>query len=153
MSLHWDAIQTIIQFVAFAVLLCQVNEVRKSLYSTTHNNLYTHYADTLRWFLEKPHLYQYFRGKRPPSNVKRSPEVEAEVQTLCELTMTLFEHAYLDRENMPGTSWRDCWVAYIRKVYRQSEDLQHFFEEHRDFYVPDFYAFVRSETDPRSSSE
>ena len=51
----------IVQLVCLPLVLYQVMELRNSLHSTAHSNIYTRYADTIRWLLNKPHLYPYFR--------------------------------------------------------------------------------------------
>jgi hypothetical protein len=150
---NWaEAAQAIAQLVGFPFVIYPVNELRKSLYSTSHSNIYTHYTDTIRWFLEKPYLYPYFRenarleGSVPASEMALR---HAEVQSLCELTTTLFEHATLERHNMPSTTWRDCWLPYIKASYERSAEMWLFFEAHRDFYIPEYDRLIVGEIAPK----
>jgi hypothetical protein len=148
--------QTIIQFVGFPFVIWQVWELQKSLHSTTHSNIYTHYTDTIRWFLDKPHLYPYFRENRllvgsvEPSAM---PVRSAEVLTLCELTTTLFEHATLEKENMPSTTWENCWLPYIRASYKRSDEMVDFFKKNRSFYVPEFQELIERVILPKAEPE
>jgi hypothetical protein len=147
-----DAVQALIQCIGFPLVIYQVNELRKSLYSTTHSNIYTHYVDTVRWFLDKPALYPYFREGVCLKDSGSTPELvqtHAQVHTLCELTTTLFEHAILERRNMPSTTWRDCWLPYIEASYEHSIEMRLFFEAHHRFYVPEFCALITSEIAPK----
>jgi hypothetical protein len=144
--------QAIAQFIGFAFLFYQVNELQKNLYSTAHSNIYTRYADTIRWLLDKPHLYAYFRENvrlEHSGPASEMPLKRAEVHSLCELTTTLFEHATLERHNMPSTSWRDCWLPYITASYEQSVEMRSFFESHQNFYVPEFCRLIASEVAPK----
>jgi len=138
----------IIQLFGIPFVIWQVRELQKSLHSTTHSNIYTHYTDTIRWFLDKPHLYPYFRenarleGSVPASEM---PLRRAEVLTLCELTTTLFEHATLEKKNMPGPTWENCWVPYIKASYEQSDEMRLFFKENRRFYVDEYCTLIENE--------
>jgi hypothetical protein len=144
--------QAIIQFIGIPFVIYQVSELQKSLYSSTHSNIYTRYADTMRCLLDRPHLYPYFRenGRLEDSGATLElPRKRAEVQSLCELTTTLFEHATLERNNMPSTSWQDCWLPYIKASYEQSFEMRLFFETHQDFYISEYCRLIESEVAPK----
>jgi len=145
-------VQAIVQIIGIPFVAYQVLELKKSLYSNTHSNIYTRYADTIRSLLDKPQLYPYFRENGRLESSGPAPELammRAEVQSLCELTTSLFEHATLERHNMPSTSWQDCWLPYIRASYEQSVEMRIFFETHQDFYIPEFCRLIASEVAPR----
>ena len=149
-------VQAIMQIVGIPFVAYQVLELKKSLYSNTHSNIYTRYADTIRCLLDKPHLYPYFRENgrlEDPGATLEAAEKRAEVQSLCELTTSLFEHATLEKHNMPSTSWEDCWLPYIRASYEQSVEMRLFFETHQDFYIPEFCRLIASEVAPKIKPE
>ena len=145
-------VQAIVQIIGIPFVIYQVSELQKGLYSNTHSNIYTRYADTIRCLLDKPQLYPYFRENGRLEDSGPTPEVarkHAEVQSLCELTTSLFEHATLERHNMPSTSWQDCWLPYIKASYEQSVEMRLFFETHQDFYVPEYCRLIASEVGPK----
>ena len=147
--------QAVIQLVGIPLVILQVWGLQKSLHSSTHSNIYTHYTDTIQWFLDKPHLYPYFRGnRRLDGSVESSvmPVRSAEVLTLCELTTTLFEHATLEKKRMPSTTWKHCWLPYIREAYKHSGEMVDYFKENRGFYVPEFQALIDSVILPKTES-
>jgi len=115
----------VLQLFAFYFLWDQLREVKASLHSQTHSNIYSHYSDTVRSFLDKPRLYPYFRN-RVALDQNADPDVRAEVDTLCELTTTLFEHATLEQHNMPSTTWKDCWLPYMVASYERSPEMRRF---------------------------
>jgi hypothetical protein len=142
----------IVQLICLPLVLYQVMELRNSLHSTAHSSIYTRYADTIRWLLDKPHLYPYFRENARLEKSGPAPDAatkKAEVNLLCELTTTLFEHAMLERENMPPTSWQECWLPYIKASYEQSVEMRLFFEKHHNFYVPEYRKLIADELRPK----
>jgi hypothetical protein len=144
--------QAIAQIIGFPFVIYQVHELQKNLHSTAHSNIYTRYADTIRWLLDKPHLFPYFRENVRLESSGQATEMalkQAEVHSLCELTTTLFEHALLERHNMPSTSWRDCWMPYITASYEQSVEMRLFFEAHQGFYVPEYCILIANDVAPK----
>jgi hypothetical protein len=146
-----QVVQAIIQIAGLIFVIYQVNELRKTLYSTAHSNIYARYADTIRWLLDKPHLFAYFRENACLGSAP-DPTVRAQVQSLCELTTTLFEHATIERHNMPSTSWRDCWLPYIADSYEQSAEMRLFFENHQMYYILEYCELIANEIAPKFKS-
>ncbi len=139
------------QLAGFYFLWDQLREVKANLHTQTHSNIYTQYVNTIRSFLDKPQLYPYFRDEvRLPE--KADPVLEAEVKTLCELMTTLFEHATLERGNMPNT-WEHCWLPYIMHTYDKSYEMRRFFNRSRKFYVPEFCQLVSKYAEPEQALE
>lgn len=145
----------IVQLICLPLVLYQVMELRNSLHSTAHSSIYTRYADTIRWLLDKPHLYPYFRENTRLEKSGTAPDhatKKAEVNLLCELTTTLFEHAMLEQKNMPPESWQECWLPYIKASYEQSVEMRLFFEKHQNLYVPKFRKLIADEVKPKLHS-
>lgn len=140
----------IAQILGFIFVIWQVIGLRRSLSSTAHSNIYARYADTIHYLLEKPDLYPYFRSQMCLKDSNPKPEIAAQVYSLCELTTALFEHATLERENMPRSSWQDCWLPYIRDSYEKSPEMRRYYEDKADeFYIHEYREVIANDVAPR----
>jgi hypothetical protein len=152
--LNWASVATVllvvVQILGFIFVVLQVRGLQKSLHSTAHSNIYARYADTVHYFLENPKLYPYFRQNVSLKDSKPAEETASQVRSLCELTTALFEHATLERHNMPHTSWTDCWLPYIRTSYEQSNEMRVFFEDKTNqYYANEYRNVIASEVAPK----
>lgn len=145
-----QVVLAIVQIFLIPFVIVQVLELQKNLRSTAHSNIYGRYADTIHWLLDKPHLQPYFRDNVRLADSKPTEGTAAQVQALCELTTALFEHATLERHNMPSTSWRDCWMPYITASYERSAEMRLFFQEKTNqFYVSEYRDLIAGEVAPK----
>lgn len=64
---------------------------------------------------------------------------------------TLFEHAMLEKRNMPGDTWRSRWLPYIQQSYERSVELRRFYESNRHFYVRRYRRLIEKRIAPKLS--
>jgi hypothetical protein len=133
-----DAVQAIVSVVGFIVIIIQLRQLKLSLQSDTHSKLYTHYLEMIKLFLEKPELRPYFyEGKAIQQSVPNHARTrqEQEVEVMCEIMLSVFEHAVMQEKNLPKDSRDNCWEAYVRERYNGSPELKRFFEANRTWYA------------------
>ena len=53
---------------------------------------------------------------------------------MCEAIFGLVEHAVLQKKNLPGDAWRNCWRPYAVERLEQSKALEEFFEPNAHWY-------------------
>ena len=86
-----------------------------------------------------PELRAYFYGKSENSVLKEPDNVtRLQLDAVCELVTGLLEHATIQRDNLPPTSWKLCWSPYIKHMYESSAQLCEFFRKNRHIYTKAF---------------
>jgi hypothetical protein len=98
-------------------------------------------------FLGKPHLRPYFYLGQSPDRLEDSLEAQlrqSEIAAVCELITGLLEHAVVQRPNIPKHSWEDCWLQFLKEMYKQSPALNQFYWENRHFYAVVFRTEVEA---------
>jgi hypothetical protein len=131
-----DDVQAIVSIVGFIVIIIQLRQVKRSLQSDAHSKLYTHYLEMTKVFLQKPQLRAYFyEGKTLDQSTPHHGGLRQEIDLMCEINLSLFEHAVVQKHNLPGDSWDNCWKAYVQERYRSSPELKRFFAANRSWYA------------------
>ncbi len=93
--------------------------IQRAIQSDTHSKLYTHYLEVTKLLLQKPQLRPYFYGgKVLDKSVPDQADIRQEIEVMCEVFLSLFEHAVVQKNNLPGDSWQNCWRAYVKSATR-----------------------------------
>jgi hypothetical protein len=132
-----DAAQVMVAIVGLAVLWRQLSGVRMSLEAETLGHLYSHYHDVISIFRTRPELRAYVFGDRR-LNDAADAGARAELDTTCELVAGLFEHAWVQHENLSRAPWEECWSQWMRDSVARSYELRRFLEQNRVMYVKGF---------------
>ena len=133
----WTAdVQAIASIVGFVVIIYQIRQLQRAIQSDTHNKLYTHYLEVTKLLLQKPQLRPYFYGgKVLDKTVPDQADIRQEIEVMCEVFLSLFEHAVVQKNNLPGDSWQNCWKAYVLERYKNSPVLVTFFTANQAWYA------------------
>jgi hypothetical protein len=136
-------IQMVAAVIGFPVLIYQVLKLRNNLEGATQDRLYAHYTEICKLFIQNPELRPYFYGRSEDAGKivtrERAQECNdnltaAKVAFMCEAILGLVEHAVLQKKNLPGDAWRNCWRPYAMERLEQSEVLENFFPLNADWY-------------------
>lgn len=131
-----DSVQAIASVVGFGVIIYQIRQLKRTVQSDTHSKLYTHYLEVNKLLLQKPHLRPYFyEGKALDESDFNQLSLRQDIDIMCEVILGLLEHAVLQRDNLPGDSWQNCWMAYVHERYDKSTELAKFFGSNRKWYA------------------
>ena len=61
---------------------------------------------------------------------------------MCELLAGLLEHAALQRKNLPGEFWEECWRNYTYERFDSSPALREFWRDNPKLYALTFRTVV-----------
>jgi hypothetical protein len=146
----FEAGNFLVGLVGVPVLIWHVRGVHKGIETQTRNIqaqtlgcLYNHYFTLCRTLLRRPHLRGYLYDDVALRAYPANDKLRSQVNTVCEMTTGLLEHAVLQRLNIPEGSWRDCWQPYLKEMYKnRNSELALFFRKNRHFYSTDFQDVV-----------
>jgi hypothetical protein len=135
-------IQMAASVIGFPVLIYQVLKLRNNLEGATQDRLYAHYMEICKLFMQNPELRPYFYGRSEDAGKtvaeKRAKDcndsLTPKVAFMCEAILGLVEHAVLQKKNLPGDAWRNCWRPYAIERLKQSEALEEFFDPNAHWY-------------------
>jgi hypothetical protein len=106
--------------------------------------LYGQYIEVGKLFFSHPELRPYFyapaKGDRPKA--EEGPDRQR-IATMCELITSLMEHASLQRDNLPGDSWEECWRPYAKARLKESKVLNDWWEKEKNMYAESFGEVVK----------
>jgi hypothetical protein len=129
-------VQAIASIIGFVVVIYQIWRLKLTIQGDTHSKLYTHYLEVTKLLLQKPELRPYFyEGKTLDAKLPADAELRQQVEMMSEVFLGLLEHAVLQRKNLPGDSWNNCWKAYVRERYTTSPELARFFRANQKWYA------------------
>jgi len=123
----------------------QVRQVNQTVAAETHSKLYDHYTNVVGMLLEHPHLRAYLYDGAPLEKTA-SNELKSQCDTMCELMAGLLEHAWLQHGNLPPSSWRQCWMQFIKARIQESPSLQVFLDKNKEWYVKEFRDYITKAT-------
>ena len=136
-----DVAQLAISVVAFPFVVYQIWQLNRSVQADTHSNLYDHYLKVIELFFEKPHLRPYFyecKRLTDDANAAGNEKLRREIDVMCETIAGLLEHAAVQKKNLPGDSWENCWKAFTVERFRQSPALRQFLAKNGGWYAEAF---------------
>lgn len=146
---HWIEIgQVLVAAVGLFFIYRQLREVHedveaqgRNIQAQTLGHIYDHYFKVCHLFVARPYLRPYFYDAQSLAAFDHTVEAQlrrSEVKAVCELITGLLEHAAIQRPNIPPQSWEDCWLPFLKEMYRKSPALEEFYWNHRHFYAADF---------------
>ena len=154
-AVKWtDVAQLLVTIIGFVFVVLQLGSLRRQIEGDTHADLYGQYMEMGKLFLRKPHLRPYFYDSTEINvTAANSGRIKQEVDMMCELITTLLEHAALQRHNLPGESWADCWRAYTYARFDSSSVLRQWWRANEEVYAASFRTIVNSRPVPRRSAD
>jgi hypothetical protein len=143
-AVKWtDVAQLLTTIVGFVFVIAQLFALRNQTRGDTHADLYGQYMELGKLFFRKPYLRPYFYESREiDGTTPNSSEIRQEIAMVCELTTTLLEHAALQRHNLPGESWEECWKAYTYARFDSSSVLRAWWHDNETVYALKFREIV-----------
>jgi hypothetical protein len=131
-----DVLQVLIAFFGFLFVIYQVRRLVGSIAGDAHASLYGQYMDLLKMFLERPQLRPYFyKSNASPASWPDDARQQQEVEAACEMMLGLLEHAALQQQNLPNSSWEECWIAYTKERFAESPVLNDYWKKHIELYA------------------
>jgi hypothetical protein len=135
-------VQMVAAVIGFLVLIYQVLKLRNNLEGATQDRLYAHYTEICKLFMQNPELQPYFYGRSEDAGKTVTRERAQEcndnlppkVAFMCEAILGLVEHAVLQKKNLPGDAWKNCWRPYAMERLERSEALENFFDPNAHWY-------------------
>ena len=125
--------QLVVSLVGFIFIV-------KSLQGATEDRLYAHYNEVCKLLMTKPHLYPYFYGNKIldiTTTDPTYPNIREEVEIMAESILGVIEHAAVQRKNMHGYAWRQCWEKFAHERINKSEQIKEFYEQNQKWYTID----------------
>ena len=145
-AVKWtDVAQLLVTVIGFVFVVLQLRSLRRATEGDTHADLYGQYMEMGKLFLRKPHLRPYFYDSAEIDvTAPNGARIKQEVAMMCELITTLLEHAALQRPNLPGESWEECWKAYTYARFDSSSVLREWWRCNQQVYADSFRKVVNA---------
>jgi hypothetical protein len=153
-AVKWtDVAQLVATVIGFVFVVFQLRELQRATQGDTHADLYGQYMEMGKLFLRKPHLRPYFYDSAEIDvTAPNSARIKQEVAMMCELITTLLEHAALQRPNLPGESWEECWRAYTYARFDSSSVLREWWLCNQAVYADSFRKVVNGRPPPKNKA-
>ena len=149
------AIATCVSAIAVVVALCfiwiQTRNLRRSIQSSTYQNVYQTMIDVDRFFAENPNLKPYFYGGK---QVDTKEQVNRErLFSIAEMLADYFDNVYHQEACMPPQTFAG-FSKFMRDTYQNSPVLREFLSERKDWYSKKFIEHLQgiSKTQPNSGA-
>jgi hypothetical protein len=134
--------QMLVAAIGFPVVIYQLIQLHKNLEGATQDRLYAHYTEICKLFMQNPELRPYFYGRvenaggtlRGEQARECNDSLSPKIAFMCEAIFGLVEHAVLQKKNLPGDAWKNCWRPYAIERLEQSEALENFFDPNAHWY-------------------
>jgi hypothetical protein len=154
-AVKWtDVAQLLVTIIGFVFVVLQLWSLHRQTEGDTHADLYGQYMELGKLFLRNPHLRPYFyESAEIDGTAPDSGRIRQEVAMMCELTTTLLEHAALQKHNLPGESWEDCWKAYTYARFDSSSVLREWWRANEKVYAASFRMIVNSRPVSREAAD
>jgi hypothetical protein len=147
-GVRWTEVaQLVVAVVAFPLLFYQILQLKQALQGDAHSNLYDHYLKVTELFLQRPHLRPYFYDAKlfaGDADPEANETLRREIDTMSETIAALLEHAAMQKSNLPGDSWNNCWRAFTVERFRQSPELRTFVATNGGWYAETFCKMLES---------
>jgi hypothetical protein len=138
-----EVVQLGVTILGFLTVIYQMWRVGRSTAGNTYASLYGEYMDVCKLLLERPQLRPYFY--HPAAGAPEMPgggEDRQKVEAMCELMTGLLEHATLQKMNIPGNIWEECWKKYTEDRFNESPAMRAYWQRNRHLYAGDFRKVV-----------
>jgi hypothetical protein len=158
---HWiEIISLVVAIGGIGLLVRQLGDVRRTitiqgeqLKAQALGTLYGHYFDYCRALLEKPHLRAHIYNNPRVSAAPIDHVTRAEIETLCELLTGILEEAEVQKPNLPGDTYDNCWRPLLEDMYRDPKaGMAEFYRVHRRWYSESFRSRVDELLEPKSAT-
>ena len=114
----------------------QIWQARRSIRAGTEHTLYDHYTEVCKLFIQKPYLRPYFYDNKTLSEIDISnPHLREEIDMMSEAVLGLIEHSVLHAKNLPGDTWKNCWMPYTFERLDKSTEMRNFYFPNRLWYT------------------
>lgn len=109
-----EVVQALVALVGVPILIWQMRQVRKSLYSDALSSVYSGYLDLDRYFIQAPALRRVFYDKLPPEQLEAHDRDR--LDAVCELVMDVLYQSYLQRELIERFSAEQAFIERLTKA-------------------------------------
>ena len=140
-----QAAQAIVSTLALLAVIYQMYYLRRGIRGVTQDNIYAHYSEVCKVFLEKPYLRPYFYDRKVYAGPDPDhPDLREEIDATSELILGVIEHAVVQRENLLESAWHSCWGLYAFERVRHSLEIRSFFDGHEEYYTVPMRGVIRA---------
>jgi len=140
-----DVAQLVATVIGFVFVAVQLRSLRKATEGDTHADLYGQYMELGKLFLRNPHLRPYFYDSAEiDGDAPGNSRIHQEIAIMCELVTSLLEHASLQKCNLPGESWEECWQSYTFERFDSSSVLREWWRANETLYAATFRKLVNA---------
>ncbi len=124
--------------VSLWILWVQIRELRRSIQSSTYQNIYQMILTIDRYFIENVDIKPYFyHGKK----VSCEPLKERLLST-AEMLLDCFDNVYHQKECMPPHTF-DAFSTFMREIHQNSPILQEVLSQREHWYPEGFIKHLR----------
>jgi hypothetical protein len=114
----------------------QLWQARRNIRGGTEHTLYAHYTEVCKLLMGKPYLRPFFYEKKIMASADATnPHLREEIDMMSEAILGLIEHSALHEKNLPGNTWKNCWMPYAYERLDKSTEMQNFFQPNRAWYT------------------
>lgn len=120
------------------VLWIQIRELRRSIQSSTYQNIYQMILDIDKHFVENTDAKPYFYYGRKVDN----ESLREKLLSTAEMLLDCFDNVYHQKECMPPHTF-DAFSAYMREIYQNSPVLQELLSKRERWYPKEFIEHLK----------
>ncbi|MGB7925054.1 MAG: hypothetical protein WCF57_17570 [Pyrinomonadaceae bacterium] len=144
-------VQVIAPTVTLPLILWQLVNLRRSIYSSTYQRIYEQMIKIDEFFFNnkefKPFFYPGSTGKMKEiddEGVDDNKKISRDqLNSAAEMMVDFFDSVYHQKRAMPKQTF-DGFGEFMRKVYMHSTVMQEFIEKRQDWYPSHFLDLLRT---------
>ena len=137
-------VQVIAPTLTLLLVLWQIINLRRSIYSSTYQRIYEQMIDIDEFFYNhrelKPFFYHDATGEMKEIDDKGVDATKIsrdQLTSAVEMMVDFFDSVYHQKRVMPRKTF-DGFAEFMREVYAHSTEMQMFIEERKDWYPSNF---------------
>lgn len=131
-------ISAIIVGVSLWILWIQIRELRRSIQSSTYQNIYHMIIGIDKYFIENTDVKPYFYyGRKVDNEQLREP-----LLSTAEMLLDCFDNVYHQKDCMPPHTF-DAFDAFMKEIYQNSPVLQELLTKRERWYPREFIEHLR----------
>jgi hypothetical protein len=122
----------IIVVVSLWFLWIQIRELRRSIQSSTYQNIYQMIVEIDRYFIENRDIKPYFYYNKEADSGQ--PHLREKLLSIAEMLIDCFDNIYHQKDCMPPSTF-DPFSAFMKEIYQDSPILRELLSK-REYWYP-----------------
>lgn len=132
--------QVIITLVGFVFVAYQLFLLRRSIRSSTYQNVYQMMINIDNFFIENPDLKPYFYEGQIME--EREGLNYTKLLSVAEMLIDYFDNVYHQKDCMPRRTF-EGFSEFMKDMYRSSPVLQEFLSQRKHWYPQKFIEYLK----------